>query len=145
MNDNEIKKALECCSVFGLCHKCPYANTHNCANQSAKDTLDLINRQRAEIERLEIELKAMRGAANSYKAEVERLGSLAEELVDGNEAWVSDNCELRKKLKTAKSEAIRDFAESVKMAFYYEFDEIIPSIMADRIDNLVKEMTEGTE
>ena len=26
------------------------------------------------------------------------------------------------------------------MAFYYEFDELIPSIMADKIDNLVKEM-----
>lgn len=55
------------------------------------DIDDLINRQKAEIEaliagqetlqkyrdeeinRLEIELKAMRGAANSYKAEVERL------------------------------------------------------------------------
>ena len=26
------------------------------------------------------------------------------------------------------------------MAFYYEFDELIPSIMADKIDELVKEV-----
>lgn len=35
------------------------------------------------------------------------------------------------------------FAERVKMAFYYEFDELIPSIMADKIDEIAKEITEG--
>lgn len=39
-----------------------------------------------------------------------------------------------------KAEAIKEFAEQVEMAFYYEFDELIPSIMADKIDDLVKEM-----
>lgn len=36
--------------------------------------------------------------------------------------------------------ALKEFAESVKMAFYYEFDELIPSTMADKIDELVKEV-----
>ena len=36
--------------------------------------------------------------------------------------------------------AVREFAENVKMAFYYEFDELIPSRMADKIDELVKEV-----
>lgn len=36
--------------------------------------------------------------------------------------------------------AVKEFAESVKMAFYYEFDALIPSIMADKIDELVKEV-----
>ena len=36
--------------------------------------------------------------------------------------------------------AIEEMAEQVKMAFYYEFDELIPSIMADKIDELIKEM-----
>ena len=48
-------------------------------------------------------------------------------------------------INLAKSEAIKEFAKQVKMAFYYEFDELIPSIMADKIDNLVKEMTEVNE
>lgn len=39
-----------------------------------------------------------------------------------------------------RKEAVKEFAESVKMAFYYEFDELIPSIMADKIDALVKEV-----
>lgn len=36
--------------------------------------------------------------------------------------------------------AVEDVAERIKMAFYYEFDELIPSIMADKIDELVEEV-----
>ena len=39
-----------------------------------------------------------------------------------------------------RKQAVREFAERVKMAFYYEFDELIPSIMADKIDEVVKEV-----
>lgn len=35
------------------------------------------------------------------------------------------------------------FAQEVKMAFYYHFDEIIPSIMADKIDE-IKDRLRGT-
>lgn len=35
---------------------------------------------------------------------------------------------------------VKEFAESVKMAFYHEFEELIPSIMADKIDELVNEV-----
>lgn len=48
-------------------------------------------------------------------------------------------------LLSARKKAVKEFAEKVKMAFYYEFDEIIPSIMADKIDNLVKETVGDTE
>ena len=44
----------------------------------------------------------------------------------------AENAEVRK-------QAVKEFAERVKMAFYYEFDELIPSIMADKIDELVEE------
>lgn len=47
--------------------------------------------------------------------------------------FVKHNAEVRK-------QAVKEFAERVKMAFYYEFDELIPSIMADKIDELVKEV-----
>ena len=36
--------------------------------------------------------------------------------------------------------AVEDVAERIKMEFYYEFDELIPSIMADKIDELVEEV-----
>lgn len=41
-----------------------------------------------------------------------------------------------------RKQAVKEFAASVKLAFYYEFDELIPSIMADKIDALVKEVCE---
>jgi hypothetical protein len=49
--------------------------------------------------------------------------------------------------KDGEEVAVKDtaekFAERVKMAFYYEFDESIPSIMADKIDEIAKEITGG--
>ena len=45
--------------------------------------------------------------------------------------------------KKVRKETAEKFAERVKMAFYYEFDELIPSIMADKIDEICKELTDG--
>lgn len=78
LTDNEIKKALErCTSDIPPCISCKYdadsITCDGCMGELMKDALDLIDRRDAEIERLEIELKAMRGAANSYKLECERL------------------------------------------------------------------------
>lgn len=39
--------------------------------------------------------------------------------------------------KQAKND-LKAFAEEIKMAFYYEFDELIPSIMADKIDEIAE-------
>ena len=36
--------------------------------------------------------------------------------------------------------AVEDVAERIKMVFYYEFDELIPSTMAYKIDEIVKEV-----
>lgn len=75
MTDNEIIRGLEHCKNEGDCFSCPLHRTGYCVNSTtvAESYCDLINRQKAEIERLDIELQAMRGAANSYKAETERL------------------------------------------------------------------------
>ena len=40
---------------------------------------------------------------------------------------------------------VERFAEEIKLEFYREFDEIIPSIMADKIDELKKKYTEDKE
>ena len=106
MTDNEIIKALECCTSDGCtCRECPYEDTKHIVNKEFEtmsngktydawncdewlkiDLLDLINRQKAEIERLSIELQAMRTAANSYKMHYENAKSIcrgeAVEMVD---------------------------------------------------------------
>ena len=55
MKDNEIIKLLECCS--GKCEEdcqknCPIEGVRGRLGDIFKDSLDLINRQKAEIERL---------------------------------------------------------------------------------------------
>ena len=65
MTDNEIIKALECCANscdngFAKCDECPrFAESEGCTLRSMKDALDLINRQKAEIERLEAVIKEL--------------------------------------------------------------------------------------
>ena len=56
MTDNEIIKALECCFIKIDCTDCPKnvnkPFTEDCLVSVAKQAIDLINRQKAEIERL---------------------------------------------------------------------------------------------
>ena len=54
---------------------------------------------------------------------------------------IDDDCAVitKSELKQYKVQAVKEFAEKLKMAFFYEFDEIIPSIMSDKIDELIKE------
>ena len=109
--DDEIVKGVNA-YVTRMCNKCNVKDLGTCCDSCfitvISQSADLINRQKAEIEDLEIK----------------------------NEHLVCF-------LVEARRDAIKEFAESIKLEFYREFDEIIPSIMADRIDNLVKEMTEG--
>ena len=57
LTDNEIIKALECCSKNSIlqefCDVCPnLAMGSQCMDNMVRDALDLINRQKAEIETL---------------------------------------------------------------------------------------------
>lgn len=52
MNDEEIKKALECCISLS-CEGCPLNDERGCLTISDENALALINRQQAEIERLQ--------------------------------------------------------------------------------------------
>lgn len=136
MTDNDIIKALKCC-ILSACNctgGCPYRGTsgkytgEECWRKVREDVFDLIHRQKAKIERLESNLKFVRGT-------VERLRKYDEER----------DVRLHAKLtETARAEAIKEFAERVKDIV----DEpalirgrIIDTIIA-RIDSLVKEMTE---
>ncbi len=84
--DNEIIKVLERCYGLApcdefdcaLCPFCDYDAHKECTKELAKAALDLIKRQQAESESLNTELKAMRGAANSYKL---HYGNLKAEIV----------------------------------------------------------------
>lgn len=73
---------------------------------------------------------------------------IAEKLYNAGYRKIPENAVVltrKEKLKEVNDlvkEKLKKFAERVKMAFYYEFDELIPSIMADKIDEICKEITD---
>jgi len=80
--DKKITKALEHCLTVDVagCSECPYRKGRNCINRLETDALALINR-------LDVELEAMRGAANSYKMHYD---NLAREIFDEIEKALND-------------------------------------------------------
>ena len=122
MTDNEIIKALECCNVFDSCpDECPFHSKDfskklNCLDEKEgimAKTLDLINRQKAEIERLQ---KA-NGLLKYLKEAVHRIEiGGKEEVVEyaSDEAFhnaITNKINLMCNVQTAKSEAYKEFAE----------------------------------
>lgn len=84
LNDEEIVKALECCSsalTEEACKKCPLRR--ECVSKSntiEELALDLINRQKAEIERLTEENGQLKGYNSGLEYEVEQLQKQMDEL-----------------------------------------------------------------
>lgn len=125
MTDNEIIKAMQC--VIGKdvnCSECTYQKVlpfPSCRNMCAKNALDLINRQKAEIERLNEKITAK----------------------DENNYYFMGQLRLaREKLLIAKSEAIKKFAERLKEKLQWDVEFDNKFVFESDIDNFVKEMTE---
>lgn len=126
MTDEQIIKALECCGKDYSCEKC-ILNTwlnkkRDCVGKILGNALDLIIRQKAEIEKLQKENERWK---NGFMG-----------------ACLLENCTLKDEWK---SEAIKEFAERLKeTAYSYSDISGYSSIVvdADSIDNLVKEMEE---
>ena len=139
MTDNEIIKALECCTQQVGCKGCPlvisnemkYHGGYACAEKLRKSSLDLINRQKAEIEKLERIEAIGTKTIETQNAEIERLQNERIERIRELTRVVYD-----KEIAKAKVEAIKEFAERVKGECEGGWLEIEESVF----DNLVKEM-----
>ena len=72
MNDNEIKKALECCKrgAVNRCKGCPYRENIMCALNLRADALDLLNRKDAEIEEKDTEIDILIRKKERLKDEI---------------------------------------------------------------------------
>ena len=135
MTDNEIIKYMQC--VIGNevnCSECEYQKAlpfPSCRRMCAKNALDLITRQQAEIERL----KECPKCVYEYDGEV-------------MEYCVQGACPNFKTVEQIKSEAVKEFAERLKEKSFQSFGNY--GITRDvvevcDIDNLIKEMTEVNE
>ena len=162
MTYNKIIKALECCDVLvktSTCRACPlYAFEGTCTTELLRQTVEFIKRQKNEINEYITKVDDLNcnfalwkiSALDTIKAKNAEIEKLQQNLKEAHidiqekqaeiEALIAGQETLQKYIAEAKTEAVKEFAEKIKLEFYYEFDEIIPSIMADKIDNLVKEM-----
>lgn len=83
MSDNEIIKALECCSLIqGECKECPCNSVMDCdcEDMLLREAFYLINRQKAEIERLKTNLKEAHIDIREHIARIESLKKANEEM-----------------------------------------------------------------
>lgn len=135
MTDNEIIKALECCvaETEDACVLCPLHDERWCVSTRNEAILDLIRRQKAEIERYERESNE---AFDKWRRLDERTKERYAELYE--EAKV-----------VVRAEAVKEFAERLKSKHrrILDYDEAgfsAPTdiVYVETIDNLVKEFTE---
>ena len=122
MTNEEIKKALECCSnpSINSCKDCPYNNNGEfscCDGEMYKDALNLITEQEKEIERLKAENEELTKVVSS---KVYDLIDNAKEIADAREAWEQQ----------AKIDVLNELRN--RLVVYY------PSVISG-IDELIKE------
>ena len=128
MTDNEIIKALKCLipddNDKGTWLPFSDRDCVDCEIIILKNALDLINRQQAEIEMLQLEVEAVNDLINPFPFK----------------------SNFDKAIETAKSEAIKEFAERLKQTVcdgVRVYNGMCTDVgMLHNIDNLVKEMTD---
>ena len=158
-NNNDIIKALDICSKSTngcshskyTCEDCYLNGQPMCSSVLLQDAIDLHTRQQAEIERLqkEVNLVSMQfqdiqERQEESQAEIDKLNAENMLTMSERNAFRTSFYDVLKQLKTAKSEAVKEFAERVKEFMHnkfktldeYEFEYITES----DIGNLLKEM-----
>ena len=132
LTDNEIIKALECCSEpYCNDNQCPLhkntINTKDCITQLSTNALDLINRLEGENKKNETIIRFADKTIESLKAEVERLKA-NEEMAEGYADAL---------VEMTKTEAYKEFAERLREKTKWLFSSVS---INNEIDNLLNEL-----
>lgn len=134
MTEKEIIKRLECCSKvsFGICRKCPYYSipSYECSYLVKQHALNLINRQKAEIEELTEkhhnkcrQIAKYDDSLRQYKRSLLKYQKKELERINGNMNSIVNEDRLLKDILTApvtfipvtnSKEAVKTFAEALK-------------------------------
>lgn len=153
--DKDIISSLEVIATTCNCNECKIRSgkwgTCNCSETTANAALDLINRQKTEIDRLQkevnlvsIQFQDIQEREEESQAEIDKLNKVYQ----ANQQLINA---LNKSYFLAKAEAIKEFAERLKNCLencrtvhdyvYVGYDS---GDTLETIDNLVKEMTNIT-
>ena len=119
LTKEQIIKSIECCEA----DFCAVCTNGDCRTELYSAVIDFIEQQENSIEHLKKQLEIADEETHlAHKANI---------------TYVIE-CE------ESKKNALKKLGERIKLEFYAYFDELIPSIMADKIDELVRE-TIGTQ
>lgn len=145
MTDNEIIKALEHCTsstTSEACNGCPLFSTTVCTemeNGLMIYALNLINRQKADIEEWKTTAEKWYGEYHKTKEELKKSKMYENSAHKLAEEYIAKN-------HTIKAETIKEFAENAKKNHLAIFNTIYSHThFCGMIDNLAKEMTEGKD
>lgn len=130
MTDNEIIKALECCRD-DTCVSCPICTEGLCNGGLHKNTLDLINRQKAEIERLEQNINGIDIVSRNH-IKVIRTQAI-KEFAEEFEYFV-----LNEDIEVVEPKC-KDYESYINGANQFRYQ------IKNGINNIIKEMTEVNE
>lgn len=134
MTDDEIIKAMECCSTDvqeNPCPKCAFYNKHRCSTLMLNAASDIINRQKVKI-------KSLKQIINEQDKEVLKLQNRI----------IFWRDYLNYQPEKIKSEAIKEFAEKLtdKISVYSKYVDVDGIVILNRIfrmiEDIEKEMTE---
>lgn len=133
MTDNEILRVFKYCQTATSCIDCQWYDTEKCENNDLTEkVLGIINRQKAEIEKLKVELKQK----NPYE-EYGNCVAIGDSLV-----FTHTLNDYDKLIKDIEAEAIKEFAKRLKNKIWYNpACNRYRTITPDDIYDLVKEMT----
>lgn len=154
--DEEIIKALEHCISGGdSCLGCPRNNRNDCCELD-DDVMKLLKRQHTEIERLKNKIiEDDRLIYDRIQESINAVNSYNRRYVDALEKVFNDRTvelqsakaeieNLNKRIKTAKSEAYKEFADRIKLKAcpYPSAIGMINVVTIRAINDFVKEITQ---
>ena len=149
ISDDEIISSLEVIATTRNCSECKIRNCNwgdcNCSQITANAAFDLINRQKAEIERLKHEREVLIEDIHHF---VDKNNEQLEEIekLEKTISYLEGVCESTP--DKVRTEAIKEFAEKLKQkSEYYENGQGWEGRICydNDIDKLLKEMVGGTE
>jgi predicted nuclease with TOPRIM domain len=137
----DIKEGLECLSGHKPCNLCSYHELAEmqetcCINVVVEEVIEYINELESENDCKDIEISKQEYQIEKLKDRIAELEKKKEE----NPSYAKGYADgIKNTYEVVLPDKLKQFAERIKMEFYYQFDELIPSIMADKIDETLKE------
>ena len=150
MTDNEIIKALECCSkpvIEECCLECPYylGGQENC-HKLLGDIIVLINRKQAEIERLKKEVNLVSIQFQDLQERYEEAHAEIEQWKEEANKYQKLWCIAMDDIEIAQFGAIQELAKRLKSSIYINTNLLVYQCeeVESVIDDIVKEMVGET-